>query len=65
MDALTNYYTIKQKNKENIVQFKDKLLAAVERIRSVDETKTPSEEEQARKFTKSLGPRKFNRLILE
>ena len=65
LDALTNYYTIKQKDKENIVQFKDRLLAAVERIRSVDDTKTPPEEEQARKFTKSLDPRKFNRLILE
>ena len=41
LNALTNYYKIKQKDKENIVQFKDRLLAAVERIRSVDETKTP------------------------
>jgi hypothetical protein len=65
LDALTNYYTIKQKDKENIVQFKDRMLAAVERIRSIDPAKTPSEEEQARKFTKSLDPRKFNRLILE
>lgn len=65
LDALTNYYTIKQKESENIVQFKDRLLAAVERIKTVDSTKAPPEEEQARKFTKSLDPRKFNRLILE
>ena len=65
LDALTNYYTIKQKESENIVQFKDRLLAAVERIKTVDPTKAPPEEEQARKFTKSLDPRKFNRLILE
>ena len=65
LDALTNYYTIKQKESENIVQFKDRLLAAVERIKTVDPTKAPPEAEQARKFTKSLDPRKFNRLILE
>lgn len=65
LDALTNYYTIKQKETENIVQFKDRLLAAVERITSVDASKAPKEEEQARKFTKSLDPKKFNRLILE
>ena len=65
LDALTNYYTIKQKDKENIVQFKDRMLAAVERIRSIDPAKAPSEEEQARKFTKSLDPKKFNRIILE
>lgn len=65
LDALTNYYTIKQKESENIVQFKDRLLAAVERIKTVDPTKAPPEQEQARKFTKSLDPRKFNRLILE
>ena len=64
LDALTSYYTIKQKENENIVQFKDRLLAAVERIESVDPTKAPPEDEQARKFTKSLDPRKFNRLIL-
>ena len=56
LDALTNYYTIKQKESENIVQFKDRLLAAIERIRTVDDAKTPPEEEQARKFTKSLDP---------
>jgi len=65
LDALTNYYTIKQKESENIVQFKDRLLAAVERVKTADPTKAPPEEEQARKFTKSLDPRKFNRLILE
>ena len=65
LDALTNYYTIKQKESENIVQFKDRLLAAIERVRTVDDAKTPPEEEQTRKFTKSLDPRKFNRLILE
>jgi len=65
LDALTNYYTIKQKETENIVQFKDRLLAAVERVKTADPTKAPPEEEQARKFTKSLDPRKFNRLILE
>ena len=47
------------------MQCKDRLLAAIERIRTVDDTKTPPEEEQAQKFTKSLDPRKFNRLILE
>jgi hypothetical protein len=54
LDALTSYYTIKQKEKENIVQFKDRLLAAVvERIESVDPIKVPPEDdEQARKFTK-------------
>ena len=41
------------------------LLAAVERIQSIDPTKAPPEDEQARKITKSLDPRKFNRLILE
>jgi len=65
LDALTNYYTIKQKETENIVQFKDRLLAAVERVKTADPTKAPPEAEQARKFTKSLDPRKFNRLILE
>jgi hypothetical protein len=65
LDALTNYYTIKQKDSENIVQFKDRLVAAVERVKTADPTKAPPEEEQARKFTKSLDPRKFNRLILE
>ena len=67
-DALldvTNYYTIKQKKSENIVQFKNRLLAAVERVKTTDPTKAPPEEEQARKFTKSLDPRKFNRPILE
>ena len=65
LDALTNYYTIKQKESENIVQFKDGLLAVVERVKTADPTKAPPEEEQARKFTTSLDPRKFNRLILE
>ena len=57
LDALTSYYTIKQKENENIRQFKDSLLAAVERIESVDPTKAPPEDEQARKFTMSLDPR--------
>ncbi len=65
LDALTSYYTIKQKENEKIVQFKDRLLAAVERIESVDLAKAPPEDEQARKFTKSLDPRKFDRLILK
>ena len=54
LDALTNYYTIKQKETENIVQFKDRLLAAVERVKTADPTKAPPESEQAQKFTKSL-----------
>jgi hypothetical protein len=49
LDALTNYYTIKQKKSENIVQFKDRLLAAVERVKTADPTKAPPEEGQARK----------------
>jgi hypothetical protein len=40
LDALTNYYTIKQKESENIVQFKDRLLAAVENIRISNEKAT-------------------------
>jgi hypothetical protein len=54
VDALTSYYTTKQKENENILQFKDRLPTAVERIESVDSTKAPSESEQTRKFTKSL-----------
>ena len=37
----------------------------MERIRTVDDAKTQPEEEQARKFTKSLDAQKFNRLILK
>ena len=56
LDALTNYYTIKQKESENILQFKDRLLAAVERVKTTDPTKAPPEGEKARKFKKFLDP---------
>jgi len=63
LDALTNYYTIKQKENETLIQYKDRLVAAVERIRSADPDKLPNDEDQARKFTKSLDPRRFHRLM--
>ena len=63
IDALTNYYSIKQKSTENLTEYKNRLVAAVERIRSADLTKAPNDKEQARKFTKSLDPRRFHRLM--
>lgn len=63
LDALTNYYTIKQKENETLIQYKERLIAAVERIRSADETKLPNDPDQARKFIKSLDPRRFHRLM--
>ncbi len=57
LDALTNYNTIKQKESENIVQFKDRLLAAIERIRTVDDAKTPPDRRRASpKIYQVTGP---------
>ena len=63
LDALTNYYTIRQKETETLIQYKERLNAAVERIRSADPDQLPNDKAQARKFTKSLDPRRFHRLM--
>ena len=65
LQALTNYYSIKQKSSESLVEYKDRLTAAVERIRSAESTSVPSEADQARKFTTCLDARRFNRLIMD
>ena len=38
LDALTNYYTMKQKESENIVQFKDRLLAVIQEVKNIEKT---------------------------
>jgi hypothetical protein len=65
LQALTNYYSIKQKSSESLNEYKDRLTAAVERIRSADPDQVPLAADQARKFTTSLDPRRFNRLIMD
>ena len=65
LQALTNYYSIKQKGSESLNEYKDRLTAAIERIRSADSDEVPSDADQARKFTTSLDPRRFNRLIMD
>ena len=65
LQALTNYYSLKQKSSESLHEFKDRLTAAVERIRSADPDAVPKDADQARKFTTVLDPRRFNRLILD
>ena len=65
LQALTNYYAIKQKPTETLVEYKDRITAAVERIRTADNTAVPTDLHQARKFTTSLDPRRFNRFIMD
>ena len=60
-----NYYSIKQKSSESLNEYKDRLTAAVERIRSADPDQVPLAADQARKFTTSLDSRRFNRLIMD
>jgi hypothetical protein len=62
LQALTNYYSIKQKGSEFLNEYKDRLTTAIERIRSADSDEVPSDADQARKFTTSLDPR---RLIMD
>ena len=62
---VTNYYSIKQKGSEFLNEYKDRLTTAIERIRSADSDEVPSDANQARKFTTSLDPRKFHRLIMD
>ena len=65
LQVLTNYYSIKQKGSESLNEYKNRLTAAIERIRSADSDEVPSDADQARKFTTSLDPRRFNRLIMD
>ncbi len=65
LQAPTNYYSIKQKGSESLNEYKDPLTAAIERIRSTDSDEVPSDADQARKFTTSLDPRRFKRLIMD
>ena len=64
-DALTKYYSIRQSSDESLTDYKNRFIAAIERIETADSSKKPTESEVARRFTRYLDPVRFKNLIQE
>jgi hypothetical protein len=64
-DALTKYYSLRQTSDESLTDYKNRFIAAIERIETADPTKKPNQSEVARRFTRYLDPVRFKNLIEE
>jgi len=61
-DAYKNYYSIKQESDEALVDYKNRLVGAAERVETASGTKIP-DAEVARNFTRRLDPVRYSDLI--
>lgn len=64
-DALTNYYSLTQGNEETLIDYKNRIKAAVERIETAEPSKKPTDRDIAMIFTRRLDPNRFRNLIQE
>jgi hypothetical protein len=64
-DALKNYYSIHQEEREKLVVFRDRFEAAIQRISAADDTRVPTPSEQGQYFIKQLDPYRYSLLMLK
>ena len=64
-DAREQFAMIKQKSDESLVDYKARIIAAVERIETVDASSKPDDKTIARKFTRGLDLSRFEELVRE
>ena len=62
-DALQEFHSIKQSTDESLIDYKNRMLAAVERIETADPAQKPDASTVARKFTRSLDLNRFEELV--
>jgi len=62
-DALEEFHSIKQASDESLIDYKNRIIAAVERIETADPAKKPDQSTIARKFTRSLDLNRFEELV--
>lgn len=62
-DALEEFHSIKQASNESLIDYKNRLIAAVERVETADKSKKPTAVEVARKFTRSLDLNRYADLV--
>jgi len=62
-DALQEFHSIKQSSDESLIDYKNRILAAVERIATADPAQKPDASTVARKFTRSLDLNLFEELV--
>ena len=62
-DALQEFHSIKQNTDELLIDYKNRIIAAVERIETADPDEKPDPLTVARKFTRSLDLNRFEELV--
>jgi len=62
-DALQEFHSIKQNTDESLIDYKNRIVAAVERIETADPSEKPDPSTVARKFTRSLDLNRFEELV--
>ena len=62
-DALQEFHSIKQNTDESLIDYKNRIIAAVERIETADPSEKPDPSTVARKFTRSLDLNRFEELV--
>ena len=62
-DALQEFHSIKQNTDESLIDYKNRIIAAVERIETADPSEKPDPTTVARKFTRSLDLNRFEELV--
>ena len=62
-DALQEFHSIKQSTDESLIDYKNRIIAAVERIETADPAQKPDASTVARKFTRSLDLNWFEELV--
>ena len=62
-DALQEFHSIKQNTDESLIDYKNRIIAAVERIETADPSEKPDASTVARKFTRSLDLNRFEELV--
>ena len=62
-DALEQFHSIKQSSDESLIDYKNRIIAAVERVETADPTQKPNAATIARKFTRSLDLNRFEELV--
>jgi hypothetical protein len=62
-DALQDFHSIKQNTDESLIDYKNRIIAAVERIETADPSEKPDPSTVARKFTRRLDLNRFEELM--
>ena len=62
-DALQEFHSIKQNTDESLIDYKNRIVTAVERIETADPSEKPDPSIVARKFTRSLDLIRFEELV--